>query len=122
MGNRLIKYNRPDGAERFAIWSTVVDDILMYNATADEVVIWMIQEASDRAYREGMAWVQGERPGRRHFGLEDVEKWASTEGVHTGTEEEFEQRAREKADRILGQLCEDLRDDDGWHVKDGGEG
>ena len=48
MGHQIIK--QPDG--KYLIWSTIVDDIIVYDADREEVIEYFIEKAAERARRE----------------------------------------------------------------------
>lgn len=72
MGRRLIK--QPNG--RFAIFSTITDDFIGFNATPEEIVEFIVDEASKEARQHAREWVFQEGPQRfphnRHTLLAEV--------------------------------------------------
>lgn len=47
MGNQIIR--QPDG--HYAVFSSVTDTIIIYDATGDEIVDWFAEQAAERARR-----------------------------------------------------------------------
>lgn len=66
MGHQIIK--QPDG--QLAVWSSNVDDWIVYDATADELVELYVSEAADRArqtIRETVTAVEADEPERVYY-------------------------------------------------------
>ena len=66
MGNQIIK--QPDG--RFAIFSSITDTIIVWDATADEIVEYFAEQAAERAredVRRKIEHVAAGEPRRAYF-------------------------------------------------------
>ncbi|GIH91964.1 hypothetical protein ACFFMN_33850 [Planobispora siamensis] len=66
MGYQIIK--QPDG--HFAVFSSVTDTIIVWDATEDEVVEWFAEQAAERARqdaRRALEHVAADEPRRAYF-------------------------------------------------------
>lgn len=68
MGNRLIV--QPNG--KYAVFSTIVDRVALSNFTREELIEQFATDAADRARKETADWIDTERPGRRHWSVEEI--------------------------------------------------
>jgi len=77
MGRLLVK----TGENRYAIFSSVVDDIIEKDLTSDDVIQFCQEEAAERAKEDAIRWLSGKSPGRSLWTPEEVvEKIRSTHG------------------------------------------
>jgi hypothetical protein len=66
MGNQIIK--QPDG--KFAVFSSITDRIIVWDATADEIVEYFAERAAERAredVRRTIEYVAAGEPRRAYF-------------------------------------------------------
>lgn len=96
MGRRLVVC--PNG--KYAIFSTIADDIIIWDFTREEFIEEYVQEATERARAEATAWVDTERPGRRHWTPEEILETIKTT------------RGEERAKKVRKMLLEGADDPD----------
>lgn len=65
MSHLFVKY----GEDRWAIWSTVVDDFIVYDATAKEVIEYEAERAYDRQEDRSRRKVQSIKKGKDVYPL-----------------------------------------------------
>ncbi len=71
MGRRLII--QEDG--KFAFFSSIVDNLVVYDATLEELVADARKDAADKAEEEIRALCAKEHPWHRHFKPEEAVEW-----------------------------------------------
>lgn len=77
MSHRIVRYERAeDGEERWAIWSTVVDDFIWYDMTESELVEFQADKARRKALHKTARRVRNLRAGDNPYygGLPTEEK------------------------------------------------
>ena len=88
MSEKLVK--QPNGL--YAVFSSIVDDIILWDHTATELEAFYVERAAAEARLEVKEWVAGNLPGRKHWTPEEV-----VESIRF-------QHGDEKADKRLAQL------------------
>jgi len=83
MGRRLVI----QGEDRYAVFSTICDDIILYDASLEGLVEASREEAADDAERDARDWCAGERPGRRHYTVEEAVEWVRNQHGDAHAEE-----------------------------------
>lgn len=77
MGRLLVK----TGDNQYAIFSTIVDDIISKDLTDEDVIQFCVDEASERAREDAIRWLSGRSPGRSVWTPEEiVDRIRSTHG------------------------------------------
>lgn len=92
MGQRLIQ--QANGL--LAVFSDVEDDLIIYDASADEIVEHYAAEAAERAREAARQWVEGRAPGRKTYSVKEAMEWFDR-GVLADPDAlpEWKQKARE---------------------------
>ncbi len=77
MGRLLVQ----TGDNQYAIFSTIVDDIIAKDLSRDDVIDFCVEEAAERAREDANRWLSGRSPGRSIWTPEEiVDKIRSTHG------------------------------------------
>lgn len=71
MGHIFVQYE-VDGEERWAIWSTVVEAFIIYDATAEEAIEHEAQEAYERRLKKCKDYVKQIRNGGSAYRINPV--------------------------------------------------
>ena len=71
MGRRLII----QGKDRYAVYSTIVDNIIFYDATLEGLIKVLTEDAAEDIERDTRAWCAGEQPGRKHYTVDEAVEW-----------------------------------------------
>lgn len=109
MGRRLVKQDNG----LFAIWSSIVDAVILYNATAEQIVEFCVEEVAKREREEAELWVRGERSGSRVWTPAEV--LAEEEAIIRDMKRDGEdasnrqQRLDENRRRLAGEVLEQDR-------------
>jgi len=95
MAYRLIK--QPNG--KFAVFSTGVDGIIVYDATAEELAQDAALKAANEARAKTHEWVNDPKPYRKHHEVEDAVGWVK---------EQHGEEAAERTRKLLtGEVTEE---------------
>lgn len=68
MAHRLV--TQGDGL--YAVFSTIVDDLIIYDCTAQDLEDFYVERAVMEARRDVQEWVAQESPGRMHHSIEEI--------------------------------------------------
>lgn len=67
MSWRFVAYDAPDGSEKWAIWSTVVDAWVYYDMTEDELIEVYVERAAERARETAKEQIEDAKTGERMY-------------------------------------------------------
>ena len=91
MSHRLIK--QPNG--KYAVYSTIVDDLICANMTVDEIIENEVKQAVDQARVAATAWLAGTAPGRRFWRIDEIVR--SIRAIHGDERADAAQRELDNA-------------------------
>ena len=67
MPRRILRYKTDGGEERFAVYSTIVDDWVLWDMTEQEVIEWRLGRAAREAHEEVTERIADLRDGQNPY-------------------------------------------------------